>query len=337
MTTQESDASQSEFALIDRIIARLGDAAASDILVAPGDDAAAWVPVGGAVVASTDTIAEGTHWRPGLLTMADVGWRAIATSVSDLAAMGATPQVVLVAASLGPAVTLEELNELIDGMAEACIAHEVKVAGGDVVRGRSTSLTITSLGGARLDRAGRAMVMRRDAAQVGDSVAISGSPGAAATGLRLAERGVEISPATTEALTAWRRPRARTELGLAAENLGVPCAIDVSDGLVQDLRHIAERSGVGVELDLDALPLPTSAVATFGSEEARDLVLAGGDDYELLLVARNSVLEALEGVTIIGRVVETHPGEVVVRQVDGAPYPIPAGWDQLRSWPLPQH
>jgi thiamine-monophosphate kinase len=337
MTTTEPDASQSEFALIDRIIARLGDAAASDILVAPGDDAAAWVPAGGAVVASTDTIAEGTHWRPGLLTMADVGWRAVATSVSDIAAMGATPQVILVAASLGPAVTLEELDELIDGMAEACIAHEVKVAGGDVVRGRSTSLTITALGGARLDRASRAMVMRRDAAQVGDAVGVSGAPGAAATGLRLAERGIADGPATTEALTAWRRPRARTELGLAAENLGVPCAIDVSDGLVQDLGHIAERSGVGIELDLDALPLPSSAVATFGSEEARDLALAGGDDYELLLVARHSVLELLEGVTIIGRVVDAHPGEVVVRQVDGAPYPIPSGWDQLRAWPLPQH
>ena len=324
---------QDEFALIDRIIARLGDAAASDILIAPGDDAAAWIPIGGAVVASTDTIAEGTHWRPSLLSMADVGWRAIATSVSDLAAMGATPQVVLVAAALGPAVTLEELDALIDGMAEACIALEVKVAGGDVVRGRSTSFTVTALGGARLDRASRAMVMRRDAAQVGDAVAISGTPGAAAAGLRLAERGVEV-PHATDAIRAWRRPFARTDLGLTALNLGVPCAIDISDGLVQDLGHIAERSNVGIEVDIEALPLSSSVVALFGSEAARDFCLAGGDDYELILVARHGVLEALEGITIIGRVVEQHPGEVVVRQPDGAPYPIPAGWDQLRSWPL---
>lgn len=324
---------QDEFALIDRIIARLGDAAASDILIAPGDDAAAWIPLGGAVVASTDTIAEGTHWRPGLLSMADVGWRAIATSVSDLAAMGATPQVVLVAAALGPAVTLDELDELIEGIAEACIALGVKVAGGDIVRGRSTSFTVTALGGARLDRASRAMVMRRDVAQVGDAVAISGTPGAAAAGLRLAERGVD-TPSATDAIRAWRRPFARTDLGLAALNLGVPCAIDISDGLVQDLGHIAERSNVGIEVDLETLPLPSSAVALFGPEATRDFCLAGGDDYELILVARHGVLEALEGITIIGRVVEQHPGEVVVRQPDGAPYPIPAGWDQLRSWPL---
>ena len=324
---------QSEFALIERIIARLGDAAASDILVAPGDDAAAWIPTGGAVVASTDTIAEGTHWRPGLLSAADVGWRAVATSVSDLAAMGATPQVILVAAALGPAVTLEEFDEVIDGMAEACIAMQVKVAGGDIVRGRSTSFTVTALGGARLDRAGRAMVMRRDGAQVGDAVAVSGAPGAAAAGLRIAERGVD-SPPATEAIRAWRRPFARTDLGLEALNLGVPCAIDISDGLVQDLGHIAERSQVGIEIDIEALPLSSSAIALFGSDAARDFALAGGDDYELILVARHGVLEALEGVTIIGRVVEQHPGEVVVRQPDGAPYPIPEGWDSLRAWPL---
>jgi thiamine-monophosphate kinase len=330
------DAEQSEFALIDRIVQRLGAAAASDILVPPGDDAAAWIPIGGAVVASTDTVTEGTHWRPGLLSLTDVGWRAVATSVSDLAAMGATPQVILVAAVLGPAVTLDDLDAIIEGIAECCLAHDIRVAGGDVVRGRSTSFTITSLGGARLDRASRAMVMRRDAAQVGDAVAVSGTPGDAAAGLRLAERGVTTPPAG-DAIRAWRRPLARTELGLTANNLGVPCAIDVSDGLVQDLGHIATASQVGIEVDLDALPLGAAAVGLLGADAARDLALAGGDDYELVLVARHGVLEALEGVTIIGRVISQHPGEVVVRQADGAPYPIPEGWDQLRAWPLPLH
>ncbi|MFA7297429.1 MAG: AIR synthase-related protein, partial [Dehalococcoidia bacterium] len=163
--------------------------------------------------------------------------------------------------------------------------------------------------------------------------AVSGSPGAAAAGLHLAERGVD-APHAADAIRAWRRPFARIELGLEALNLGVPCAIDISDGLVQDLGHIAERSNVGIEVDIEALPLSPAAVALFGSEAARDFALAGGDDYELILVARHGVLEALEGVTIIGRIVESHPGEVVVRQPDGAPYPIPEGWDQLRAWPL---
>jgi thiamine-monophosphate kinase len=322
-----------EFALIDRIVARLGDAAASDILVPPGDDSAAWIPSGGAVVASTDAITEGTHWRPHLLSMADVGWRAVAQCVSDIAAMGATPQVVLVAAMLGPSVTLRDLDDLIDGLGDACRAHNVRVAGGDIVRGRTTALGMTAIGAARLDRASRAIVMRRDMAQVGDAVAVSGNPGAAGAGRRLLEQGVSGAMAE-QAMLAFRRPCARIELGLAAVNMGIHCAIDVSDGLVQDLCHIAKRSGVGIEVDVEALPLASSAVALLGSEAARGLALAGGEDYELALVGRQAALEALEGVTVIGRVLDQHPGEVIARRVDGAPYPVPEGWDQLRVWPL---
>ncbi len=326
----------SEFALIERIIMRLGESAARDILVPPGDDSAVWVPGGGAVVATIDSMTEGTHWRPHLSSMTDVGWRAVATSVSDLAAMGATPEVLLVAAVLGPAVTLNDMDAFIDGMAEACRAHNVHVAGGDIVRGRATAFSITALGSARLDRAQRAIVMRRDAAHSGDAVAVSGTPGAAGAGFRALERHLTGLPAD-EVIAALLRPHARIDLGFNAVNLGVPCAIDISDGLVQDVRHIAERSAVGIEIDLDALPINQSAIALFGLDTARDLALAAGDDYELILTGRQQIIEALEGVTIIGRVLDQHPGEVVVRQRDGAPYPLPTGWDQLRAWPLAQH
>ena len=325
--------SQNEFALIDRIIARLGDAVAADILVPPGDDSAVWIASAGAVVASIDAITEGTHWRPHLVSMHDVGWRAIATSVSDIAAMGATPQVVLIAAVLGPSLTLEDMDGFIDGGADACRAHGVHVAGGDITRGRATSFAVTALGAARLDRASRPLVMRRDAAHPGDVVAVSGTPGAAAAGLRALERGASGVPAD-EAIECFLHPRARVSLGLAAVALGVPCAIDISDGLGQDLGHIAERSDVGIEIDLEAIPLSHAAVALFGVEGARELALGGGDDYELIVVARQPVLAALEGVTIIGHVLDQHPGEVIGRRPDGAPYPIPSGWDQLRAQPL---
>jgi thiamine-monophosphate kinase len=327
------DPGQDEFALIDRIVARLGDAAATDILVPPGDDSAAWIPSGGAVVASTDALTEGTHWRPHLLSMFDVGWRAVASSVSDIAAMGATPQVVLVAAMLGPSLTLPELDDLIDGLADGCRAHNVRVAGGDIVRGRTTALAMTAVGAARLDRANRAIVMRRDTAQAGDAVAVSGTPGVSGAGLRLLEQGVNGAMAQ-EAIDAFRRPLARIALGLAAVNLGIHCAIDVSDGLVQDLGHIAKRSSVGIELDVEALPLASSVVALLGSDAARGFALAGGESYELALVGRQAALEALEGVTVIGRVLDQHPGTVIARRIDGAPYPVPAGWNPLRTWPL---
>ena len=331
----QSDPAHDEFALIDRIIQRLGDTAALDILVPPGDDAAAWVPAGGAVVATADAMTEGSHWLPHLLSMHDVGWRCVAANVSDLAAMGATPQVLLVTAVLGPSMSLDDLDSFIDGLADGCRAHGVQIAGGDVVRGRSTTFSVTAIGAARLDRANRAIVLRRDGAHPGDVVAISGTPGLAAAGMRLIEQGRSEPPAEA-AIEAFRHPMGRFELGMDAVSLGVPCAIDISDGLAQDLRHIAQRSGVGIEIDLEALPLSQASVAFFGTEAARTLALAGGEDFELILVARQNVIETLEnhGLTIIGRVLEQHPGEIIVRQADGAPYPMPEGWDALRRWPL---
>ena len=333
--TPPPDATRDEFALIDRIIERLGNAAALDILVPPGDDAAAWVPAAGAVVATTDAMTEGSHWLPHLLSMRDVGWRCVAANVSDLAAMGATPQVLLVTAVLGPSMSLDDVDAFIDGLADGCRAHNVQIAGGDVVRGRSTTFSITAIGAARLDRANRAIVLRRDGAHPGDVVAVSGTPGLAAAGMRLVEQG-RTEPPAEAAIAAFCRPMGRSELGMEAVSLGVPCAIDISDGLAQDLRHIAQRSGVGIEIDLEALPLAQAAVAFFGTEGARALALAGGEDFELILVARQNVIETLEnhGLTIIGRVLEQHPGEIVVRQADGAPYPMPQGWDALRHWPL---
>jgi thiamine-monophosphate kinase len=323
-----------EFALIDRIIERLGDAAARDILVPPGDDSAVWIPAGGAIAATTDTMTEGTHWRPHLFSMEDVGWRAVATSVSDLAAMGATPEVLLVAAILGPGLTIEEFDATIDGMAAACRQHGVRIAGGDIVRGRTTAFTVTAIGATRLDRAHRAITLRRNAAHVGDAVAVSGTPGAAAAGLRMVERGMS-GPAVDPAIQALLRPVARIALGLDAVAHGVLCAIDISDGLIQDLGHIALRSGVGIEIDLSALPLSPAAVSVLGSETARELALSGGDDYELALVGRAAALDLIEGVTIIGRIVDQHPGEIIVRQDDGSVHPVPPGWDALRDRPLP--
>ncbi len=329
MTAPERD----EFALIDRVIERLGDTVAADILVPPGDDSAVWIPAGGAVTATIDTMTEGTHWRPKIFSMEDVGWRAVATSVSDLAAMGATPQVLLVAAILGPGLTIEEFDAAIDGIAAACRDHGVRIAGGDIVRGRATAFTVTAIGATRLDRANRAITLRRDAAHVGDAVAVSGTPGAAAAGMRMVEGGMSGVPADT-AIYALRRPRARIALGLDAVAHGVLCAIDISDGLVQDLGHIARRSGVGIELNLNALPLSPAAVSLLGSETARALALNGGDDYELALTARPAALDLIEGVTIIGRVVDEHPGEVIVRDAEGAVHPVPPGWDALRNRPL---
>ena len=319
---------QGEFALIARIIARLGDTAATDILVPPGDDAAIWRADGRGVVATIDALTEGTHWRADTMSLEDVGWRAVTANVSDLAAMGAQPGYLLVAACLGPTITPADLDAFVDGMAASCRAHGVRVAGGDIVRGGATMFTIAAYGSVSLEDD----ALRRNSARAGDLVAVSGHPGAAAAGLALIERET-VGPEASELIEAHRRPRARAALGQRALATGLSCAIDISDGLLQDLDHIAEQSAVGIEIDCTLLPVHSAALELLGAAEALDLALGGGEDFELVLVGDGDRIEALsDEVSIIGRVVAEHPAVTVALDAKGTPYePTRRGWDQLAA------
>ncbi|MCK9487334.1 MAG: thiamine-phosphate kinase [Dehalococcoidia bacterium] len=331
----------SEFSLIARIVARLGEAAARDVVVPPGDDAAAWrVPAGAGAVATLDVLTEGTHWRRDTMALSDAGWRAVAANVSDLAAMGADPAYLLVGLSLGPDVTMDDLDALTVGMAESCRAHHVRVAGGDVVRGATTGISIAAYGHARpageQHEGGAFALLRRDGARPGDRLAVSGTPGAAAAGLEVILAGRAEEAGAEPLVRAHRRPRARVAVGQAAAAAGLRCAIDISDGLLQDLGHVARASDVGIEVALAALPLHQAAVDFVGAEHAVDLALGGGEDFELALCGPRDVLKHLDTpdvpVTLIGRVVAEHPGEVVVWDDDGEAYEPPSrGWDHLRA------
>jgi len=332
-----------EFALIDRITQRLGAAAARDILVPSGDDAAAWrIPTGAAAVATLDVLTEGTHWRADTMTLADAAWRAVAANVSDLAAMGAQPDTLLVGLSLGPNVTVEDLDLLTEGMLESCLAHHVRIAGGDIVRASHTGISIAAYGHAlpAQDSRGESNeathpLLRRNGARPGDRIAVSGTPGAAAAGLALIESHHAPDARIEPLLRAHRRPRARVALGQAALAAGIRCAIDISDGLMQDLGHVARASNVGIELAAASLPLHPAAIEFLDKQRALDLALGGGEDFELALAGPADTLKRLDTsnvpVTLVGRVVTEHPGQVIVWSEDGTPYEPPArGWDQLR-------
>lgn len=323
-----------EFALIERIVARLGESAAQNILVPSGDDAAAWAVERGTLVATTDAFVEGTHWRRDTMSFADVGWRVIAANVSDIAAMGATPQQALVALVIPPSISLEDLDEIIDGIAEACLYHELHVAGGDIVRGNEATFTVTVFGSAPQEDE-RTQLLRRDSAQAGDTVGVSGTPGASAAGLALIESNVHRGMANV-LVAAHRRPIARVALGRAAVEAGITCAIDLSDGLMQDLGHIAQRSVTGIEIDLSTLPLAPAAIELMGEQRAIDLALGGGEDFELAFVASAGDLDTISTstlpVTAIGRVVAEHPGETWAFNAEGKRYEPPStGWDHLRT------
>lgn len=333
-----------EFSLIDRIVERLGAAAANDILVPSGDDAAAWrVHDGCAAVATIDMLTEGNHWRADTMTLGDAGWRAVAANVSDLASMGATPDYLLVGLALGPQVTLEEVDDLAEGMLQACLAHHVRIAGGDIVRSATTTISIAAYGHslplAPSEQGQRGQpLMRRNHAKPGDRVAVSGTVGASSAGLALIEAGRTDEKGVEALLQAHRRPVARAALGHEAVQAGVACAMDVSDGLLQDLGHIARASNIGIEIAAASLPIDPAAARLLGAGHALDLALGGGEDFELILTGAAETLRRLDRradtgvpVTLIGRVVQEHPGEVIVWAEDGEEYEPPRrGWDQLR-------
>lgn len=332
---ESSVRSLGEFTLIERIVGRLGEAAAHDLVVPSGDDAAAWRTADGLAVATIDSLVQGTHWRTDTMAWGDVGWRAVTANVSDLAAMGAEPLYLLIATTLGPDLSIEDLDGLIEGIAESCRLHGVRVAGGDVVRGPTTSITIAAYGrieGGTAD----APLLRRSRARAGDFVAVSGTPGASGAGLALIEAGRSAEVGVEVLLLAHRRPVARVVLGRTAASRGLRCGMDISDGLLQDLGHIAAASKVGIELAAASLPLHPTAIGALGPQVALDLALGGGEDFELILTGPREALARLDTpevpVTLVGRVVADHPGEVVVWGEDGAAYEPPRrGWDQTRD------
>lgn len=310
----------SEFELIARHFTRR----TSHTLLGVGDDGALIVPTPGQeLVISTDLLVEGTHF----LADADaeaLGWKTLAVNVSDLAAMGAQPRWATLAAVL-PAPTPDWIEAFARGFFDCANSHGIDLIGGDTTRG-PRAFCVTILGEAPPGQA-----LRRSGAKPGDSIWVSGQPGRAALGLaHLQGRTTLSGPRLTDCLAALHRPQPRIALGLALRGLAT-AAIDVSDGLLADLGHILEGSGVAARLTIPGLPAA-------GLE--RDCLLAGGDDYELAFTAAatsdNKVAALAERLglhlTRIGEIVTGPSGELVLRDAGGNVItPTSRGYDHFMS------
>lgn len=251
----------SEFALIDRYFKR----PTRHTVLGVGDDGAIIQPSPGCeLIVSTDMLVAGTHFLANT-DPEDLGWKTLAVNVSDLAAMGAQPKWALLAAAL-PAATEAWIAKFARGFFACADAFGIDVIGGDTTRGpRNFCVTI-------FGEVPQGAALLRSGAQPGDEVWISGTPGRAAQGLAHLQGQVTLSkPALTDCLAALHRPQPRVGLGLALRGLA-SAAIDVSDGLLADLGHILDASGVAATLRLAVLPEPTFADQCY---------LSGGDDYEL--------------------------------------------------------
>jgi len=310
--------SLAEFALIDRIRARTTER--DDIPLGIGDDAALLQPrANEQLVVTADTLNGGVHF-PGETPAFDIGWKTLAVNLSDLAAMGARPAWCTLALSL-PDTSEDWIEAFADGFFALADQHDIALIGGDTTRG-PLSLSVTAMG-----QVGRGQALRRDRAQVGDDIWVSGTLGDAAGALRLWQQGA-LSIATATLLADYEslrlrllRPTPRVTLGLRLRAFA-HAAVDVSDGLLADLGHIASRSGVGAQVDTDSLPISAELRGLLGREDARDCALRGGDDYELCFTVAADQRDALQylsdslnlPLTRVGRITE---GQGV--QVDGEP------------------
>jgi thiamine-monophosphate kinase len=319
-----------EFGLIERLKAALGSAGDGRLVTGIGDDAAVWCAAGGTyTVATTDTMVAGVHFLPDRVSWADVGWKALAVNVSDIAAMGAQPLFALVTLCLPRGTPLGDIDALYVGLRECAEAYGVAIAGGDIVSSPVFAITVALTGTAAPAADGAPTLLLRRAAREGDLIAVSGPLGGSAGGLRALLHGDAGSYA--EALISRHmRPQPRIDIGQAAVNAGVRCGIDISDGLVQDIGHVCAASGVGAELRLDALPLDPALVAAYPADAAM-MAATGGEDYELVLVGPEGAMAALGAtLTIVGRV--TASRGVRLLDADGAEIDVArAGWDHLRE------
>jgi thiamine-monophosphate kinase len=307
----------------------------ANLLVGLGDDAVVTQRREGALVWTTDTMVAGVHFLPEKTAWQDVGWKALAVNLSDIAAMGAAPYLALVTLMLPEDAVVEDAVALYKGLAEAARAFDVTVGGGDIVRAPVFAVTVALAGWADQPRLGLPRAMTRDAARPGDVVAVSGAVGDSAGGLRLLQAGDAFKRKASRALrAAHERPQPRIALGREAVGAGVRCAIDVSDGLVQDLGHIAQASGVTIRIDANRVPLSEALHAAFPAE-ALGLALTGGEDYELVLIASQPVIDHLIATSKtplfeIGEVVASDGPRVAVVDETGRDIPIRAGgWDHF--------
>jgi thiamine-monophosphate kinase len=323
----------------DSLIARLRDLIESHpgnarVLSSIGDDAAVWQPSRShRSVITTDALVAGVHFRREMMPARDIGWRAMAANLSDLAAMGARPVLATVALGIASCAA-DEIFDLYRGMLEIASRHGCAIAGGDVTRAPVLTIAITAIGEARPSR-----VKGRSGARPGDIAAVTGPLGASRAGLHLAANADVLPPdLRAEALRAHGRPEPRVGEGRwLAASAHVRAMMDISDGLSTDLRRMCERSGCAALVQTVPVAASAAVMANARGEDARAYALAGGEDFELLAAVAPRAFAYLRGqfakhfkreLYAVGRFRE---GSGLFIEGASGEEPLPStGWDHLQ-------
>jgi thiamine-monophosphate kinase len=317
----ETVADAGERRLIERIRRRIPPAP-SFVVVGIGDDAAVVAPERNRLeVLTTDCLVEGVHFDQTFVGPADIGHKALAVNLSDLAAMGAAPRVALLSLVLPPALPVASIDALVDGMVALAADARISIVGGNIARSSGPLIVdVTATGSVHSRR-----VLTRGGARAGDDLYVTGRLGGAAAGLRmLRQDGASRGPAVDR----YRRPEPRTRFGLMlGRNRAARACVDLSDGLADGVRQIAECSGVGAVIQADAVPL----------EEGSTLsdALGGGEDYELLFAVsprmrgRLKNARRLAGDLTITRIGRLTSDRAIAMNRGGIPEVLPAGFEHF--------
>jgi len=319
-----------EFGLIELIAETVGKATRHDLILGIGDDTAAWRTDKSIQLGTTDILIQNVHFTLDIATWRELGWKALAVNISDIAAMGGTPSFAMVSLGLPPETEVDNVVELYRGMKEIASKFDVDIVGGNISRAPVVIIDVSLIGKADI-------LLTRSAAAPGDQIAVTGYLGLSAAGLKLLKSRHKLDSKTTAFFReAHMWPHPRVAEGQILVQQGVRAAIDISDGLLSDLTHICKASRVGAKLWINKLPLHALLRSAF-KKESLGLALSGGEDYELLFTARSEVIAKLTGimsspVTVIGEIVSDAPGQVTLLDEQGKVVKWDeTGWDHFKS------
>jgi thiamine-monophosphate kinase len=329
-----------EFGLIDllaKMVYRAQDkqiAPYQQLIIGIGDDAAAWHGDASTQLATVDSFIQDVHFSLDITPWKELGWKALAINLSDIAAMGGVPKYALVSLALPDHTEVDDVTAFYQGMIELAQQFGVAIVGGDTSSSPLVAINITVLGSAKNN--GK-HILTRSGAKAGDKVAVTGYLGAASAGWEMLTKGLQFDPEATAYLKrAFLHPYPRIAEGQLLVDHGVKTAIDISDGLVSDLNQICKVSQVSARIEVDRVPIQPTVKANFG-DRALELALSGGEDYELLFTASTEGIDKIKArapcpITVIGEIVADKAGKITLVDSQGNPFIISRkGWEHFIS------
>ena len=302
-----------------------------EVIVGIGDDAAAWQSDNHIQLATTDTLVQDIHFNLDVINWEELGWKALAVNLSDIAAMGGIPKFALLSLALPGEVDVEDISKCINSMMHLAREFGVAIVGGNVATAPNVIITVTIIGCSESE-----VILKRSTASPGEQIAVTGYLGLSAAGLEMFKGNLILDPEISNILRrAHFKPMPKVKEGQILIKQGVKTAIDISDGLIADLDHICELSEVNAKMKIEQVPVHPVVIANFTNYE--ELALSGGEDYELLFTAGESTIARVKQalncpVTVIGEITkEKLPARVTVVDSKGNIIPYKkSGWEHFK-------